>query len=45
MTESGKGTYNITFDDTDQAMRIVIKGKNMTITNEKDTIKLVFKAE
>lgn len=45
MTESGKGTYRITFDDTDQAMTIVIKGKNMTITNEKDTIKLVFKAE
>ena len=45
MTESGKGKYRITFDDTDQAMRIVIKGKNMTITNEKNTVKLVFKAE
>ncbi len=45
MTESGKGKYRITFDDTDQTMRIVIKGKNMTITNEKNTVKLVFKAE
>lgn len=45
MTESAKGKYKITFDDTDQGMTATIKGHKLTLENDKKTVEIIFEAD
>ena len=39
-----EGAYMITFDDTTKQMKGVITDNRLTLTNEKETVKIVFEA-